>query len=597
MKIYIIGKAKVLSQQEIVALEDSLPVQLPADYKAFLAAFGHGEINGRFRIVTPSREHFTENYPAYAERWHWHGEDQQKAVDGVTIVTTHDGSEIALAVDDDECPIMLLDTQSPIPLSFPSFEALLDHYSAEYGFQENVYFDPYNNNVKVKYISLHQDQRGDCALMKQWQQKFVDAWKFDRKFDGDTHPRYVLQLMGGWVQFDLLTCSTITVRYQLHGAQKAAEVINFLSGSAQAANGYDIVQKKVLLRHERVHSFQAKEGNTIVLFQDNRLQLNGYTIAHDLPDHDPDLYKDVLFYEKAESVSCVHHVATGKTDIVDGRYLRETYADGVAVFKQGSEYCSIDIASQHVLTRFSLRPGADRTFFKDYIVQASFEGQERAKILCFHRHSNTHLWEYDVTEEGRYRNMKSRHSPIVAGKVERVIGLHDDCLVVAITGERLLSLNIHTGHKRWRIDSVPGAIPPYLEEEPGLPRARDFRMDAHGHLSSFYQGIYIEIDVLTGTALKTINDYERLKALGIALNHHQWYKEGAMIYYFRDGSKGALPQVVAYDIDRRSPAWTHVFQDDNRHDALMQYRLKSMTYDDGKFFVLDWNDVLTVLEN
>lgn len=596
MKIYIIGKTKALRQEEIGELESLLPITLPSDYKTFLSVFGYGEINGALRIGVPSREHFTEGYPTYTERWDWRGNDMEKAVNGVTIVTTEGGEEFALAVDDDEYPVMLLNVYSPDPRSFASFEALLDHYSAEHGFQDNVYFDPYNNNVQVRYISLHQKVRPDCALMKQRQQQFVDAWKFDRKF-GDTHPRYVLQAMGGWVQFDLVTCSTITVRYQLHGAQKAAEVINFLSGGPQSAGTPRVVQKKILQRHEQVALYQATGGHIMVFFKNNRLQLNGIDIGHDLPVHEPDLYDDVFFYLTKEGSTAIYHIATGNTGTLGRQYTALlSYSQGVAVFKHEDEFRSIDTASQQVLAAINLPPGVSRFFFQDHIVQTTFENKKREKVMCFQRHSATPLWEYNVTEEGRYRDLRKRDSPLQAGEVKKIIALHDDCLVVAITGERLLGLDIHSGHKRWRIDSVPGAIPPYLLETPALANAAYFKMDANGHLFTFYQGIYIEIDARTGEVLKTINDYDRLKTLGIQLNHGQFYKHNTMLYYFRDGSQGSLPQVVAYDLAQQAPAWTHVFQEENKSEVLMQYRLKSMIYDQGKIFVLDWNDVLTVLD-
>jgi hypothetical protein len=56
-------------------------------------------------------------------------------------------------------------------------------------------------------------------------------------------------------------------------------------------------------------------------------------------------------------------------------------------------------------------------------------------------------------------------------------------------------------------------------------------MDADGHLFTFYQGIYIEIDARTGEVVTIINDYDRLKTLGIALHH-------AMLYYSHNKLRG-----------------------------------------------------------
>jgi outer membrane protein assembly factor BamB len=353
--------------------------------------------------------------------------------------------------------------------------------------------------------------------------------------------------------------------------------------------------KEIIRTYENVYSFSARTGNLLVYFLNKELSVNNVVVEEDLTDTGFDLYDDVVFYSKYETSTCIYRIANKSKVIFQKYFQRESYVNGIGVFYEDKAFYNVDMSTGNILSTFTLGDIASRSYFKDHILCSSYENGKQERVLCYDRLKQMYLWEYNVTEEGRYVDDIIR-SPEKPGEVKAILGMYKSIVIIAITGERLIAFDVNTGKKVWKIESIPEAVLPYMKF-PHLPSAMNFKMEADtGSLVSFHQNIYINIDIETGKVKEVVNVYDKYGNMTLA--HHNWYKEGRIIYYFTAGfHRGVIPQVIAYDLDRRAVIWTHIIQHENLSQVFTKYFLKSMQYDQGIFFVLDSNDVLHILKN
>ncbi|MDJ1501206.1 PQQ-binding-like beta-propeller repeat protein [Xanthocytophaga agilis] len=355
--------------------------------------------------------------------------------------------------------------------------------------------------------------------------------------------------------------------------------------------------KEVIQVYTDVKGYSVKGGNLLLYFSNRHLYWNNTLITDDLPGSDYELYTDVLFYVKKGGSTYVYDLRDGSQRFINKRYLWRSYVDGIGLFLDNEEYVTIRVTDGQEISRTVFPKGVERMCFSDYIFQTTFKNEKKEILQCFDRTTGEYQWEYDARKEGAYQDF-SRRDSIHSGEIHRILGRYEDIVVVAVTGEHLMAFDVRTGNKRWQIDSVTGAIPLYLQNNPRLPSASEFKLDPiTGVLTSFYQGIYIEIDARTGTAIKVLNDYTHLTDTRMELVHSNWYKEGPYIYYFTDGFRKRLPQLIAYDTDQAKVVWTHIFEGKSQIESYDRYALTKMIYDRGLFYVWDINHVLTVLKN
>jgi|GEM_PF-1291108 len=229
--LYKVGQPKPLTQTEITHIEQTVDFPLPVDYKDFLTQYGYGEINELLMVETPDEKFIQNNFSDYMHFWEWEENDTlQKTLNGLTIGRTIDG-DIVVIINNPANPIIILPRHSQLPLFFLSFQAVIQYYNITYELGNNLYFDTDDNAVR-KYISLHADNRPDHSLMAKLHQTFLEKFIFDRKFDRalnfDKQPKYIIQKIGGWIYFDLLSGGAIRVKYQSRFDNEANHLINFL---------------------------------------------------------------------------------------------------------------------------------------------------------------------------------------------------------------------------------------------------------------------------------------------------------------------------------------------------------------------------------
>jgi len=94
-----------------------------------------------------------------------------------------------------------------------------------------------------------------------------------------------------------------------------------------------------------------------------------------------------------------------------------------------------------------------RNFFPWKFIGAELFGKTNEKIISYHYLNGDVKWQFDATDLGRYRH--NSQSPEKEGKVEKIIGVYQDLLIVAITNSTILAIDIHTGELKGKWRDLP----------------------------------------------------------------------------------------------------------------------------------------------
>lgn len=232
--LYCIGKTKPLTKTEITTIEKIVDFPLPADYKDFLACFGFGNINELLMINTPDNEFIRKNFGDCLHFWDIEEDRKTDILNAITIATTIDGDIISV-IKNQNSPIVLLPRHSQKPVFFSDFYTVVEYYNKRYNFEDKLYFDPDFNN-EIKCINLIKTGKSDKQLMDFLHRNFIEKYLPDNVFNAQTQPKYMLQKIGGWVYFDLLSGNSIRVKYQKQFQADAQEIITFIEECSQKSN-------------------------------------------------------------------------------------------------------------------------------------------------------------------------------------------------------------------------------------------------------------------------------------------------------------------------------------------------------------------------
>lgn len=224
---YIIGEIKPLTQIDIQNIESLTPFSFPADYSKFLTNYGFGNINELLMITQPDEEYVKSNFGEYMDLWELTESETQSILNGLTIATTIDG-DIVVLVDNKDKPIIMLPRHSNDPIYFDSFEKVIGYYNSEYNFKDVLYFDTYYN-FELEYISFIRNDKLDKGLFEQVFQTFLKTVSFDKTYNIETQPKYVIQKMGGWAYFDNIGKNAIRIKYQKQFKSEADKIIKFVN--------------------------------------------------------------------------------------------------------------------------------------------------------------------------------------------------------------------------------------------------------------------------------------------------------------------------------------------------------------------------------
>jgi len=223
--MYIIGTLNIVKNNNFIS--DLGTFDLPNDYFDFLTKYGFGNICDTIYFNEPDRHYVENNFLDYIDvLWNWDSEKQKDMVlDGLYIGNTIDG-DIICCVNNNLLPYVFLPRHSEEVISFESFELLHSHCLTYYGLKD-VYFDSEFESVR-KMITLIKNNSLDKTLIKTIQEIFLKEFKYDKIFNENNQPKYIIQDIGGWVYFDLIYRNSIIVKYQSMYEVKANKIINFI---------------------------------------------------------------------------------------------------------------------------------------------------------------------------------------------------------------------------------------------------------------------------------------------------------------------------------------------------------------------------------
>jgi len=141
-------------------------------------------------------QYMKSNFGEYMDFWDLTDAETQSVLNGLTIATTIDG-DIVVVIDNKCQPIILLPRHSSSPIYFDSFGKVVDYYKSEY-IKDELYFDT-TYNYEQEYISFIINNKLDKALFEQVRRKFLNTIPFDKSYNIEIQPKYVIQKIGGWV--------------------------------------------------------------------------------------------------------------------------------------------------------------------------------------------------------------------------------------------------------------------------------------------------------------------------------------------------------------------------------------------------------------
>ncbi|HEY1194393.1 hypothetical protein [Flavobacterium sp.] len=219
--LYRIGELKPLTKIEIDDYEKL--ASLPVDYTTFLSIYGTGSINELLMIQKPDEDYIRSNFGDYMDFWNLSEKEEQLLLNSLTISTTIDG-DIITAIDNTETPIVILPRHLDEVVYFENFENVINYYDTKYNFRNELYFDP-AHNFEQEYISFVKDGFLDKVLFDTVQSIFLNTISFDKSYNTEVQPKYIIQKIGGWVYFDNIGKSAVRVKYQKQFKEEADKIL------------------------------------------------------------------------------------------------------------------------------------------------------------------------------------------------------------------------------------------------------------------------------------------------------------------------------------------------------------------------------------
>ncbi|KFC18919.1 SMI1/KNR4 family protein [Epilithonimonas lactis] len=233
--MYTIGQTNPLTESDIQNIELLTPIPLPLDYKQFLKSYGFGSINEILMITQPDEQYIKLNFGDYLDLWNLTEIEKEETLNGLTIATTIDG-DIIIVVNSKENPIKLLPRHSKNPLHFDNFQQVIDHYDNQYQFLNDLYFDTYYN-YEQENISFIRNGILNKALFKIIYQNILNIVSYEKVYNLESQPKYIIQKIGGWIYFDNISKSSIRIKFQRQLKSEADKIIEYINTEIDKYDG------------------------------------------------------------------------------------------------------------------------------------------------------------------------------------------------------------------------------------------------------------------------------------------------------------------------------------------------------------------------
>lgn len=224
--LYIIGETKPETEDSIHNIESQIPFPIPVDYSEFLCRYGFGTINELLMINPPDKDFLQLNFGNDMDLWDLTETEVNALLEGITIGKTIDGDIITINRES-ERPVTILPRHSNKPLKLECLKAVIEHYNKQYDFSNNLYFDPFYN-FEQEYISFIINGKLETDLFGNVYKAFLNNITYDKVYNTEVQPKYIIQNIGGWLYFDNIGKSAIRVKYQTQFKAKADKILEFI---------------------------------------------------------------------------------------------------------------------------------------------------------------------------------------------------------------------------------------------------------------------------------------------------------------------------------------------------------------------------------
>jgi outer membrane protein assembly factor BamB len=237
------------------------------------------------------------------------------------------------------------------------------------------------------------------------------------------------------------------------------------------------------------------------------------------------------------------------------------------------------------------------------------QGIRKKNIVFYRNHSSfifsldiyleKNLWQYSVSEIGKFTWSDCVKTHREEGKVERIIGVFGEVLVCVITGggervrgnTQLIGLDTNTGKLLWQIEQYMGT--PNRQ----LPATATLMPDAQNkNLVGFQSGDFIEIDPQTGTVLRYSHInlvYEQYTLLSLM---DSFSLLGDYLYFRTSvSSMGGFPTAIgAFNYKTGTIEWLHVFEEFAKEGKFIP--INQPKAEGNRVYALDSGNTLHIFE-
>ncbi|MFN7115372.1 MAG: hypothetical protein ACK4TA_01150 [Saprospiraceae bacterium] len=217
----------------------------------------------------------------------------------------------------------------------------------------------------------------------------------------------------------------------------------------------------------------------------------------------------------------------------------------------------------------------------------------RNNIFSIVKNTGKTVWQLDITDLGRYR--RNSQSPEEAGKVEKIIGVYNNLLIVTITNSTVLAIDIHTGalKGKWR-DLPEGQSYGKSKRTTLVYPFQSFIDQTQGKLIGLIGSYYWEID-LYGDSIHLYDATEEFDKHQVGTQTSgQITPQGEHIFFASEyilPSAQRVQKVAAFNRSTKLIDWSYTFE-----DLAPMVMPKAPVIEGDRLYILDTGGTLHIFE-
>ncbi|MFN7115370.1 MAG: hypothetical protein ACK4TA_01140 [Saprospiraceae bacterium] len=243
---------------------------------------------------------------------------------------------------------------------------------------------------------------------------------------------------------------------------------------------------------------------------------------------------------------------------------------------------------ENLCSRYSV-VNHDTVILEDF----NFDSASAYELVCYSINTGEYVWSYNVADLGRYR--RNSQSPEEEGKIEKIIGIYNDLLVVTITNFTVLAIDIHTGvlKGKWR-DLPEGQSYGKSKRTTLVYPFQSFIDQTQGKLIGLIGSYYWEID-LYGDSIYLYDATEEFDKHQVGTQTSgQITPQGEHIFFASEyilPSAQRVQKVAAFNRSTKLIDWSYTFE-----DLAPTVMPKAPVVEGDRLYILDTGGTLHVFE-